>query len=433
MDKTPHVYTRLMTDDAGREQLAAMASAAIEQLGSEKETAALRGLIFDLVAHGLGLERRQNDLEAIMLGDDLGQVAGVLIRRLAPAQLTELGLQLLAAGSYPHARPGAPDAITTGATASRRLVGQAGYPSDPSFPALSVDRGAVVVAQLDDSPPAAGDQQVRRAQANCWVGAGRLDPGRAHDLVAAFGDARLTQAEVARQVLDPQLARPLAEALVALADHPARRGRDHLGPGCLTQHAGQARHGAGQQPPACRPVLGAEQVVAAAVAGREHHPGPVPEVGGNTVPAEFLLVRQRRAVQRVERVRSADLLGQRVEEVPPGLERLVLPGLLVTGNAHGGEQRHRPLRPGRADDPLILPLMLVDCGEGLVSQRRPDLALRMAEPDERAQQRRRLAQVPRTRHDLAWYPVRQQDLDRDRAPPQRVARPVAGAEPQELI
>jgi hypothetical protein len=99
MDKTPHVYTRLMTDDAGREQLAAMASAAIEQLGSEKETAALRGLIFDLVAHGLGLERRQNDLEAIMLGDDLGQVAGVLIRRLAPAQLTELGLQLLAAGS----------------------------------------------------------------------------------------------------------------------------------------------------------------------------------------------------------------------------------------------------------------------------------------------------------------------------------------------
>jgi len=88
-----------VTDDAGRERLAAMASAAIEQLGSEQETAALRGLIFDLVANGLGLERRQNDLEAIMLGEDLGQVAGVLIRRLAPAQLTELGLRLLAAGS----------------------------------------------------------------------------------------------------------------------------------------------------------------------------------------------------------------------------------------------------------------------------------------------------------------------------------------------
>jgi hypothetical protein len=97
--KRPHVYTRLVTDDAGREQLAAMASAAIEQLGSDKETAALRGLIFDLVANGLGLARRQNDLEVIMLGDDLGQVARVLIRRLTPAQLTELGTQLLAAGS----------------------------------------------------------------------------------------------------------------------------------------------------------------------------------------------------------------------------------------------------------------------------------------------------------------------------------------------
>ena len=99
MDKTPHVYTRLMTDDAGREQLAAMASAAIEQLGSAEGTVALRGLIFDLVANGVGLERRQNDLEAIMLGEDLGKVAGVLIRRLPPAQLTELGMRLLAAGS----------------------------------------------------------------------------------------------------------------------------------------------------------------------------------------------------------------------------------------------------------------------------------------------------------------------------------------------
>ncbi len=88
-----------MTDDAGREQLAAMASAAIEQLGSEEETVALRGLIFDLVANGVGLERRQNDLEAIMLGEDLGKVAGVLIRRLSSAQLTELGMRLLAAGS----------------------------------------------------------------------------------------------------------------------------------------------------------------------------------------------------------------------------------------------------------------------------------------------------------------------------------------------
>jgi hypothetical protein len=34
-----------------------------------------------------------------MLGEDLGQVAGVLIRRLSPARLTELGGRLLAAGS----------------------------------------------------------------------------------------------------------------------------------------------------------------------------------------------------------------------------------------------------------------------------------------------------------------------------------------------
>jgi hypothetical protein len=88
-----------MTDDAGREQLAAMASAAIERLGSAEETVALRGLIFDLVANGVGLERRQTDLEAIMLGEDLGKVAAVLIRRLSPAQLTELGTRLLAAGS----------------------------------------------------------------------------------------------------------------------------------------------------------------------------------------------------------------------------------------------------------------------------------------------------------------------------------------------
>jgi hypothetical protein len=88
-----------MADGAGREQLAAMASAAVEQLGSGNETAAFRGHIFDLVASGLSLERRQDDLEAIMLRDDLGPVAGELIRRLIPAQLSELGTRQLAAGS----------------------------------------------------------------------------------------------------------------------------------------------------------------------------------------------------------------------------------------------------------------------------------------------------------------------------------------------
>jgi hypothetical protein len=34
-----------------------------------------------------------------MLGEDLGQVAAVLIRRLPPAQLTELAMRLRAAGS----------------------------------------------------------------------------------------------------------------------------------------------------------------------------------------------------------------------------------------------------------------------------------------------------------------------------------------------
>src|SRR5215472_5578905 len=54
----------------------------------------------------------------------------------------------------------------------------------------------------------------------------------------------------------------------------------------------------------------------------------------------------------------------------------------------------------------------------------------MAEPDESAQQRRCLAQVAGARHDLARKPVGQQDLDRHRAPPQRIARPVVRADPE---
>jgi hypothetical protein len=36
-----------------------------------------------------------------------------------------------------------------------------GTGSGRSCPALTADRGAVAVAQLDDSPPAGGDEQVR--------------------------------------------------------------------------------------------------------------------------------------------------------------------------------------------------------------------------------------------------------------------------------
>jgi hypothetical protein len=60
--------------------------------------------------------------------------------------------------------------------------------SGHSFPALTADRGAVAVTEFDDSPSAGGDQQVRRTQADRWIGTGGLDPGRVHDLVAALGD-----------------------------------------------------------------------------------------------------------------------------------------------------------------------------------------------------------------------------------------------------
>jgi hypothetical protein len=92
-----------MTDDAAREQLAALASAAIEELAhlaeSGKRTAAFRELIVDLAAGAVSLVQRQDYLEAVMLGDDLGTLAAALIRRLTPEQLTDLGTRLLVAGS----------------------------------------------------------------------------------------------------------------------------------------------------------------------------------------------------------------------------------------------------------------------------------------------------------------------------------------------
>ena len=69
-----------------------------------------------------------------------------------------------------------------------------------------------------------------------------------------------------------------------------------------------ARYGAGQQPSARRPVLTAEQLLAAAVAGGQHLPDPVLDAGGNLVPVE--LFRWQRGVideQCAERV--ADQFG----------------------------------------------------------------------------------------------------------------------------
>ncbi|UOY01865.1 hypothetical protein [Blastococcus sp. PRF04-17] len=57
----------------------------------------------------------------------------------------------------------------------------------------------------------------------------------------------------------------------------------------------------------------------------------------------------------------------------------------------------------------------------------------MAEPDECPEEVRRLGQVVDVGDDLARVPVGQQDLDGHRAPAQRIAGPVIGAEPHEVL
>ncbi|MGH8908248.1 MAG: ABC transporter substrate-binding protein, partial [Egibacteraceae bacterium] len=75
----------------------------------------------------------------------------------------------------------------------------------------------------------------------------------------------------------------------------------------------------------------------------------------------------------------------------------------------------------------------VDGVEGLGGELGSDAALVVAEADERAQQRGGFGEVGRVGEDLAAEPVVQQDLHGHRAPSQRVAGPVAGAEPQQRL
>ena len=90
--------------DADREQFAAVVSAAMEALEQLGESGALptayveavRTALFENAAVAIRNERRQDELETLLLG---GDVAQVLIRRLAPEQLTDLGTRLLVAGS----------------------------------------------------------------------------------------------------------------------------------------------------------------------------------------------------------------------------------------------------------------------------------------------------------------------------------------------
>jgi hypothetical protein len=83
------------------------------------------------------------------------------------------------------------------------------------------------------------------------------------------------------------------------------------------------------------------------------------------------------------------------------IERLVLPRLVIAEHAQFREQRRRPLRPRRADHPLVLRLVLAYRGQRLVGQPRPDLALGVAEPNERTQQFGGFAEVGNVGDDLA--------------------------------
>jgi hypothetical protein len=56
-------------------------------------------VLFENAAVAIRNERRQDELEALLLGHDVVDIAEVLIRRLTPGQLTDLGTRLLVAGS----------------------------------------------------------------------------------------------------------------------------------------------------------------------------------------------------------------------------------------------------------------------------------------------------------------------------------------------
>jgi hypothetical protein len=77
---------------------------ALEQLAESgampaKYVEAVRTVLFENAAVAIRNERRQDELEALLLGHDVVDIAEVLIRRLTPGQLTDLGTRLLVAGS----------------------------------------------------------------------------------------------------------------------------------------------------------------------------------------------------------------------------------------------------------------------------------------------------------------------------------------------
>ena len=259
--------------------------------------------------------------------------------------------------------------------------------SGHSFPALTADRGAVAVTEFDDPPSAGRDQQAGRSQANRWIGAGGLDPGRAHDLVAALGDARLTQAKVAHQILDPHLAGALTQALVALADHPAHRRRDRPGRGCArsmpdrpgTARASNRRQAVLYSAPSRSSRQRSQALSTSATRSRtpaKPRPTRIPPSGSGD------------AVQCGKRLRPANLLRQRSRRCCVEPDGSSSHGRSPPSTPSAGEQRRRALRPRGADHPLVSRLVLAHRGQCLHGQRRPDLALRVAEPDECPQQRR---------------------------------------------
>ena len=110
-----------------------------------------------------------------------------------------------------------------------------------------------------------------------------------------------------------------------------------------------------------------------------------------------------------------------------------LPWAVGIDRAHRRQDRHRALRPRRADRALILGLVEIDGGDRVAGEFGPDPAFGVAEPDERPQQVRGLRQIGRVGDELARDPVVQDDLDRHRAPAQRIAGPVVGAEPDHRL
>ena len=133
----------------------------------------------------------------------------------------------------------------------------------------------------------------------------------------------LAHPEVRHELLDlhRQTRCRRVEQRVGLSNDPAHRRRGHLRLPPAPEDLRVARRDVGEQAAAGRPVLGVEQLRAAALDEIEHLADPVVDVGRNRVPRERL-VRQRLGVQRVECLLAADRLAKRrVEHDLGGLDR----------------------------------------------------------------------------------------------------------------